>query len=98
MKLLVPLKLSTVLCAVKSALPPCLAELLMKLLILLKLSTVLLYAQIAPPSDVEALFHVKLFPARVALTLFTTSAMPLLSWKEQLPSSAYCIDCKSKAT
>ena len=96
MKLLVPLKPSTVLCDVKIA-PPCLAELLTKLLIPLKLSTVWLYAMIAPPGDLEALFCVKLFPDRVTSALITTSAVPLLSLKEQLTSSAHCEDCKRMA-
>ena len=33
----------------------------------------------------------------VMLELFTTSAVPMLSWKEQLTSSAYCVDCNSNA-
>ena len=33
----------------------------------------------------------------VMLELITTSAVPMLSWKEQLTSSAYCVDCKSNA-
>ena len=37
------------------------------------------------------------FPARVMLVLFTTSAVPGLSWKEQLTSSA-CVECKRRAT
>ena len=61
----------------------------MKLLIPLKLSTVWLYAMIAPPGDLEALFCVKVFPDRVMSALITTSAVPLLSLKEQLTSSAH---------
>ena len=97
MKLLVPLKLSTVLSDVKIAPPPCVAELLTKLLIPLNLSSVLLNALIAPASDLETLFCVKLFPDRVTLALITTSAVPSLSLKEQLTSLAYCVDCKSRA-
>ena len=33
----------------------------------------------------------------VMLELITTSAVPMLSWKEQLTSSAYCVNCKSNA-
>ena len=36
-------------------------------------------------------------PDRVMLVLFTTSAVPRLSWKEQLTSSA-CVECKRRAT
>ena len=38
------------------------------------------------------------FPERVMLVFFTTSAVPRLSWKEQLASSAYCVNCKCRAT
>ena len=38
------------------------------------------------------------FPARVMLVLFTKSAVPRLSWKEQLFSSVCCVDCRSRAT
>ena len=38
------------------------------------------------------------FPERITLVFFTTSAVPRLSWKEQLASSAYCVDCKCRAT
>ena len=31
------------------------------------------------------------------LVLFTTSAVAGLSWKEQLTSSAFCVDCKKRA-
>ena len=31
------------------------------------------------------------------LELITTSAVPMLSWKEQLTSSTSCADCKSNA-
>ena len=27
----------------------------------------------------------------------TASAVPMLLWKEQLTSSAYCVDCKNRA-
>ena len=30
--------------------------------------------------------------------LFTTSAVPMLSWKEQLSNSVCCVDCRSRAT
>ena len=36
-------------------------------------------------------------PARVMLVLLTTSAVAMLSWKEQLTSSVHCVDCKSRA-
>ena len=38
-----------------------------------------------------------LFSARVMLVLCTVSAVPRLSWKEQLTSLAFCVDCKNRA-
>ena len=35
--------------------------------------------------------------ARVMLVLCTASAVPRLSWKEQLTSLAYSVDCKNRA-
>ena len=48
-----------------------------------------------PPQS--ARLCVKLFPDRVILVLFTTRAVPSLSWKEQLLTSAYCVDCTNRA-
>ena len=60
----------------------------------------LLIATIPPPPpqevDPQWLFVNSLFPARVMLALIITSAVPKLSLKEQLTSSAYCVDCINK--
>ena len=62
----------------------------------------LLKTAMLPPSTKELDFvpwlRVKsIFPARVTLALFTTSAVPMLSWKEQLTSSAYSVKSKCSA-
>ena len=57
-------------------------------------------AMIPPPNTTlpHALLCVNsVFPDRVMLALFTASAVPLLSWKEQLTSSVYCVDRKNRA-
>ena len=41
--------------------------------------------------------YVNLMFVKVMLVLRTVSPLPRLSWKEQLTSSAYNIDCKSRA-
>ena len=38
-----------------------------------------------------------LFSTRMTLVFFTASAVPMLSWKEQLTSLAFCVDCKNRA-
>ena len=40
---------------------------------------------------------INLFSTRVTLVLFTASAMPMLSWKEQLTSLVFCVDRKTRA-
>jgi len=55
---------------------------------------------IAPPRILlpQALLCLdSVLPVRVMSVLFTTSAVPLLPWKEQLTSSVHCVDCKSRA-
>ena len=59
----------------------------------------LLKAMIAPPRILlpHALLCLNsVLPVRVISVLFTTSAVALLSWKEQLTSSVRCVDCKSR--
>jgi len=50
-----------------------------------------------PPKQDSQWLWLNLFSARVVFVLFTTSAVPGLSWNKQLTSSACCVDCKSKA-
>ena len=38
-----------------------------------------------------------LFSARIMLVLYTVSAVPWLSWKEQLTSLVYCVNRKNRA-
>ena len=61
----------------------------------------LLRATMPPPpihvSESQWLCVNTVVPARVTVVLSTTSAVPRLSWKEQLTSSVCCVDCKRRA-
>ena len=99
MKLVVPLKLSTVWFNVTIAPPPnaeppngqCLNVALLSRKVVFPVNVrLLLEAMIAPPSLMipQALLCVNsVLPDRVMSVLFTTSVVPLLPWKEQLTSS-----------
>ena len=87
MKLLVPLKVSTVLLNATMAPPRIFLKVVFPVNVRL-----LLMAKMPATTQMNSLFF-----TRVMLVLFTTSAVLGLSWKEQLTSSASCVECNSRA-